>query len=257
MRQARRHRHGPGDVPRRCPARLLLIPGREPLLAVGERGRQGGPGLLDPAPCVGLPAVAVGRRDRPLGLIRVVEQRHQGEVVGVRERVELVRVTLRARGRQPQPCRAGGAHPIDHRQIPKLERVDSPLLVDHRVAMEAGGDDVVGRGSGEQVAGDLADREAVERHVVVECLDHPVAPRPDRAVAVFLVAVGVGIPRQIEPAAGPSLAVARARQQPIDEPLVGTGGFVGEKRVEFGGGRRQAHEVEVDPAAERGPIGLG
>ena len=165
-------------------------------------------------------------------------------------------VALRAAGRQPEPGDAGGAHPVDHRQIAKLERVDSPLLVDHRVAVEAGGDDVVGRVAGEKIAGDLAAREGVEGHVVVEGPDHPIAIGPDPPFAVFLIAVGVGIAGQVEPPPRPALAVTRAGKQSIDEFFVGVGRLIGDKGVELGWRRRQPRQIEVDAAAERGPIGF-
>ena len=122
--------------------------------------------------------------------------------------------------------------------------------------MEAGGDDVVGRGAGEEIAGDLASREGVERQVVVEGPDHPIAIRPDPPFAVFLIAVGVGIAGQIEPSPRPAFAVARAREQPIDEFFIGIGGSVGDEGVELGRRRRQPRQIEMDAPAERGPIGL-
>ena len=165
-------------------------------------------------------------------------------------------VALRAAGRQPEPGDAGGAHPIDHRQVAELERIDSPLLIGHRVAVEAGGDDVVGRGAGEEIAGDLAAREGIEGQVVIEGPDHPIAIRPDPPFAVFLIAVGVGIAGQIEPSPRPALAVARAGEQSIDELFISLGARVGDEGVELGGRRRQADQIEVDASAERGPIGL-
>ena len=203
------------------------------------------------------PAIAVRGGNRPLGLVGVVEERHEGEVIGVRDRIELVRVALGARRRQPEPGGAGGAHAIDHREIAELEWVDAPFLVDHGVAVEAGGDDVVGHSVGQEITGDLPDRECVERHVVVERLNHPVAIRPDRPLAILLVAVRVGVAGEIEPAAGPPLAIPRAGKQAVDEAFVGVRRVGGEEGVEFGRRGRQADEVEMDTTAERGPVGLG
>ena len=72
-------------------------------------------------------------------------------------------------------------------------------------------------GVGQQVAGELLDRELVERHVAVEGVDHPVAPPPHVALAVGLVAVGVGIAGRVEPAGRHPLAVAR-RSAAADRP---------------------------------------
>ena len=49
------------------------------------------------------------------------------------------------------------------------------------------------------VAGELFDRETVERQVVIECPDHPVAPGPDPTPAVGLISIRVGVTRQVEP----------------------------------------------------------
>ena len=105
-----------------------------------------------------------------------------------------------------------------------------------------------GRGVRKHVARDLLDREPVEGHVRVEGVDHPVAVGPDRAAVVLLVAVGVGVAREVEPVARPALAVVRRGEQAIDEPFVGVGTFVGQKRVDLRGRRRQAGQVERDAA---------
>ena len=122
--------------------------------------------------------------------------------------------------------------------------------------MEAGCDDVFGGGIGQKVARDLPDRELVERHVGVEGADHPVAIGPDRPIAVLLIPVGVGVAGKVEPAAGPAFAIPRAGEQSFHQPLIGIGRSVGAEGIEFGGRRRQADEIEMNAAAERGPVGL-
>ncbi len=76
-------------------------------------------------------------------------------------------------------------------------------------------------GFGQQVAGELLDREPVERQVAVVRVDHPVAPALHDARAVGLIAVGVGVPRGVEPAGRHPLAEARRAQQAVDHFLVG------------------------------------
>ena len=290
MRQVRRHRVGLHDPPPDGPRRFLAVPRVEPRgqagapaaflrhrverqgRGVGTAGKLFGrgprrrrrppagerrPGRLERTPRGRQPGVVLGAGNQPLRLVGVVHERHEGEVVGVRDRVELVRVALGTGGGEPEPGRARGAHAIDHREIPELERIDPALLVLHRVAMETGGDDVVGGGAREQVAGDLPDRELVERHVGVERTDHPVAIGPDLPLPVFLVAIGVGVAGEVEPLAGPALAIPRAREQPVDEPLVGVGGRVVQEGVELHGRRRQTGEVEEHAPAERRLVGLG
>ena len=74
---------------------------------------------------------------------------------------------------------------------------------------------------------------------------------------IDVVAVGVGIAREIEPLHRHALAVLRQGQQAVHLLLVGVGGLVGEEGVDFGGGGRQAGEVEADAAQQGGAVGLG
>lgn len=65
----------------------------------------------------------------------------------------------------------------------------------------------------ELVAGELFGDETVVGRVGVERVDHPVAIAPGLgAMRVGLVAVGLGVPHQVEPMASPALAVARRGQ---------------------------------------------
>src|SRR5205085_10507621 len=66
----------------------------------------------------------------------------------------------------------------------------------------------------------------------------PVAPG-ERTRQVFLVPVAVGVPRQIEPVAGPPLAEVRRSQQPVDKLLVGVGARIPDERLNFGRRRRE------------------
>ena len=63
--------------------------------------------------------------------------------------------------------------------------------------------------------------EAIERHVAIERVDHPVAVLPHHPRQILLEAVRIGVARQIEPRPRPALAVVRRREQPIDEPWIG------------------------------------
>ena len=141
--------------------------------------------------------------------VRVVHIRHQPEVVFMRDRIELVRMTLSTLCRQAQPGRAGGGDAIGHRVVAKLQRIDSAFFIEHRVAMKARGHQLALRRVGKHIAGKLLDCELIKRHVVVDRADHPIAIRPDAAIAIFFVAVGVGVARQIKPLPGPSFSVTR------------------------------------------------
>ncbi len=71
----------------------------------------------------------------------------------MRHGIELMRMALGAAERKAQPGGGRGVHPIYQRIKPKLQRVDAALLVDHGVAMKAGGNALGLRGVGQQVTG--------------------------------------------------------------------------------------------------------
>src|SRR5262249_41175169 len=65
------------------------------------------------------------------------------------------------------------------------------------------------------------------------------------------------VPGEVEPVPAPSLAVVRAGQEPVDQPLVGVRRAVGEEGLDLFGRRRQAGHVERHPADQGPPIPLG
>jgi hypothetical protein len=143
----------------------------------------------------------------------------------------------------------------------RLSGIDATFLVGHRVAVEPARHDLVGRRLGQHVSRDLLDGEAIERHVVVERLDHPVAVLPHHARQVLLEAVRIRVPREVQPGAGPALAVMRRGEQPVDEARIcgilpvarGFGGY----RVHFFRRRGQTDQVERHAADQRVQRRLG
>jgi hypothetical protein len=190
-------------------------------------------------------------------LLRNAKEREEPVVLALGDRVVLVGVALGAADRQPEPDGAGRRRPVGHGVEAELQRVDPPLLVEHRVAVEPGGDLLRRGGVRQQVPGELLDGEPVERHVGVERVDHPVAVRPDGARPVLLVAVGVGVPGQVEPPPRPPLAVVRRGEEPVHHLLVGVRRLVREEGIHLRRRRRQADQVEVHPPDERVPVRLG
>jgi hypothetical protein len=139
------------------------------------------------------------------------------------DRVILVRMALSTADRHAQPDRARRIDAIDDGIKTEFQRIDPAFLVDHRIAMEAGGDPLPDRRFRQHVAGQLLDGELIERHIRIDGLNDPIAIGPHRAGSVFLVAVGVGISCQVQPAACPAFAVQRRSQQSIHQFFIGIG----------------------------------
>ena len=126
--------------------------------------------------------------------------------------------------------------------------------------MKTGRQDLFGCRIGKQIAGELFDRELVKRHVVMEGLDDPVAPRPVAAIGILLIPIGIGIACGIEPPHRHPFAVVRRLEQSIDRRfisprrLVSVGRICGGESLQFGDRRWQPGEVERGPAKQR--VGL-
>ena len=112
------------------------------------------------------------------GLVDAVEVGRQAVVVALRNRVELVVVTLRAAERQTEPQRAYCVCSVEDVVDARFFFVPTALTVCHVVAMKARGEPLLGSRVRKQVSGKLLDRKLVERHVGVERGDDPVPPRP-------------------------------------------------------------------------------
>ena len=109
---------------------------------------------------------------------------------------------------------------------------------------------------GHEVAGKLQDRELVEWHVAVERIHHPLPVGPHLAKVVEVDAVRVGIAGIVEPVTAAVLAPLKARKHRVDEPVVGIGVRVGDEGIYDRRLRRQAGEIEREPASQRAAIGL-
>ena len=99
----------------------------------------------------------------------------------MRDRIVLVGVALGTAHSQAHPHLASRSDPVFDGLIAELLVVSAALGVVHRVAVEAGCDEVVVGRLRQQVASQLLDGELIEGHVLVERADDPVAVWPDRA----------------------------------------------------------------------------
>jgi len=152
---------------------------------------------------------------------------------------------------------AQGVHAIDERLDAKLFGLDAAFLIEHGVAEEASGDALIPGGAGQEIAGELFDGELIEGHVFVEGIDDPIAVRPDGTGFVLFVAVAVGVTGDVEPMAGPALAVMGRSEEAFDELFVGVRPFVSDKIVHLLDGGREAGEVEAESANQSDAVGFG
>lgn len=111
---------------------------------------------------------------------------------------------------------AGGVDAVGHGFDAALFAVGAGFDLEERVAMETGGDELVGGRVGEQIAGELFDDELVEGPVAVE---------------------GVGVAGLVQPLARPAFAELGGGEEAVDDGFVGLG---------LGGVGREAGEIEGD-----------
>ena len=169
----------------------------------------------------------------------------------MRKRVIRVAVALHTSKRGSPKYIPGGADPVDNGGYPKLLVLSSALVVIHRVSVETRRNQLILIGQarnrvpvGHQITRELLRQELVIRFITVECLDKPVAIPPDFAARIAFVAFGIGVAGQIEPNTRPFFAVSRRSQHPVNSFPVGIGRFIGQKRRDFFGGRRQTRQIE-------------
>ena len=108
-----------------------------------------------------------------------------------------------------------------------------------------------------EVACELLTDKAIVGLVAVEGVDDVVAVTVhfrDRAVSV--VSRSVGVAREVEPVASPSLAMARRCKEPLDEARIGVRRGIFDEGLNRLGRRRQSHKIEVDAADESVPVGI-
>jgi hypothetical protein len=151
---------------------------------------------------------------------------------------------------------AGGVGDVVEDGVPLTGGVAVIVFVD-AAAEVAGGDDGFGVVREEFVAGELFHDEAVPWLVRVEGSDDVVAIAPCVwAVVVGFIAVAVGVADEVEPVAGPALAVLWGREETVDEVFPCGWGGVAEEAVDFGGWGGEAEESEPETAGEGGAGGF-
>ena len=191
--------------------------------------------------------------------VLVDRAKHRRERVELarRDRVVLVVVASRALERESEEGRAEGADAVGDAFLPELLG-DRAAFLRHAVQpVKAGRHAIVDARLGLKVARDDRTDEAVVGHVRRERVQQPVAPRPGERVAVGLVAVRIGVAREIEPHGGHVLGRARRGEHRVDAARVLRIARIRCEGVGLFGRRRQAREHERGPAQQDAWIGLG
>ena len=176
-----------------------------------------------------------------IDVVGPVEESEELVILFLRDGIELMVVALGAAGGEAEPSGGNRVGAIDDLLEAGFGAVDARFTVDEDVAMETSGYFLVGGRVGEEVAGDLFDRELVKRHVGVEGINDPLAVAPGVGPdLVFFIAIGVGVAGEVEPLAGPFFAVVGGVEVSFDESFVGVGPEVGEEVCDLLGRRGDA-----------------
>ena len=121
---------------------------------------------------------------------------------------------------------------------------------------ESGGDPRGGDVGGELVAGDLPAEEGVEGEVVMEGGDNEVAVGVGMGpVVVLLVAEALGVPGDVEPVLGLTLAERRPGEEIVDRLRDHFFPAVVDEGPDLCRRRRQARQIGGESAAERAAVG--
>ena len=221
---------------------LFLQPFLAPLLFPGRQAEEG------------LRVGAVAVHDR---LIQIVEQGVEAVILALLDGVVLMGVAAGASHRETEPDRAGCLDTVEG-VFALVFLLDGPALAGAHIAADVTGSDfLLGACVGQQVACQLLSGEFVERHVLVERIDDPLAILPDAAIGVDVVAVRVGVAGGIQPVTRLMLAVTGRVEQPVHQPLIGLGLRVGQERVHLLRCWRQTGQIEGRPPDQRGFISFG
>lgn len=279
------HRSRNGDhalIPDRRPTRCLTegfvrirpLPGEvpgilgQPRLVALQPGRIGLGQLFFQGSNLGLETIAAGfllfrikgmqgSLVLAVGVGALVENSEDLKVLVLGDGVVFVAVTLGAGHGRAHPHGEGRVDAVHHGGDAKLLVAGAAFVLRHRVAVKGRGDELVLAWLGQQVPGDLFDSELVEGKVAIERLQQPVPVSPNFARLVAGVTRTVRITGQVQPERGPMLPEGGLGQQGGHIAFIGIGPLVGDKGLDFVPVRRQADEVEGEPASQGAAIRLG
>ena len=104
------------------------------------------------------------------------------------------------------------------------------------------------------IPGDLRLHEQIEGHVIVECLNHPIAVAERIRIRQHHVAIHavVGISRHVQPITAPPFSILFGTQQPVHHTGKSLRAFIGNKATYFFVSGRQTRKVEIRAADQIG-----
>ena len=187
----------------------------------------------------------------------VPEEGRQGVEFPLGNGVELVVVAGGASHRETQENHAGGIGSILGVDGLVFLGDDAAFVGGDVASMKAGGHQPVQAGVGQQVAGNLLQRELVEGLVPVESPDHPIAVGPHLPIVVDVDPVGVSVAGRIQPVAGSMLAPVLRLHEPVDQSFIGPVGVVSQEAGQGPGIGRQSRQIQGQAAGQGALVGFG
>ena len=112
------------------------------------------------------------------------------------------------------------------------------------VPVEPGGNPLIESRRREEISGQLFDSELVEGLIAVQRPDYPIAPGPEFAITVHLIAIAVGEAGHIQPILSHAFSPAGRGQTTVHPPLISLRGRISEKVIHLLRGRWKPGEVE-------------
>ena len=146
---------------------------------------------------------------RDAAFVVAIDEREQPIIFLLRQGIIFVVVALGALNREPEHALADRVHAIEHRVHPELLGVHAAFFIEHRVAQKTGRHNLVLRGIGQQIAGELLDNELIIRQIAIERVDHVITIEPDVARFILFEPIRIRVARRIKPMAAPAFAVMR------------------------------------------------
>ena len=198
-----------------------------------------------------------------MGVESRLEAGHQSIVITLRQGVILVVVTASALHRQPKDCRREHVERLVDHFVPFFDAVLRKIGVVVDIPQKPRGDEKRLRPRvkrigfapvDEFIAGDLLDKELVERQIVIERIDDVIPVLPDPVVGIHrsevVVELAVDISGGIQPVPSPSFAVVRRFQQFVDQQLVGVRTGIFQKRLQGRWFRGKPDQIKIGPTNE-------